>query len=326
MASPLPGKTYIVEEGVNPSTDYFVLPQLLSTRDEIIRCTWHDLPKASDLSQATVIFIRYVPKLWQNLITQSRTQLNRLIYFMDDDLFDFEASQGLSLSYRYKLLRHATLKKKWLHTMQAELWVSSDWLFKKYAALAPNLLLPQPIASQNESLRVFYHGSASHYNEIVWLYPVIKVVLERDPKICFELIGNSEVNRLYRGLPRVTVVHPMKWLSYQSFITAPGRHVGLAPLLNSAFNQARSYTKFFDITRANAVGIYAELGPIKNILTHRHQGLLVQMTHSAWIDAILQLSHQDTFRQQMLLQAKCLVNLFDKKAVHSKQLNIEEWK
>jgi hypothetical protein len=303
-------KTFIVEEGLNPSTDYFVLPQLKSTKEDTIRCTWRDLPDPEALTNSSIIFVRYVPNNWRQLVNRTRMRLKRLIYFMDDDLFDFSASRGLSLRYRYKLLRFATQKRDWLLAMNAEIWVSSDWLLKKYAALQPQLVLPQPLANRGNPRRVFYHGSASHHDEIVWLYPVLKEVLKQDQLTCFEIIGNTEINRLYRNLPRVNVIHPMKWPSYQSFIASPGRHVGLAPSLDNAFNQARSYTKFFDITRAGAVGIYAELGPAKNVITHRTEGLLVKMTPSAWIDAILQLTQQESERQQMLIQARHRISLF----------------
>jgi hypothetical protein len=155
--------------------------------------------------------------------------------------------------------------------------------------------------------RVFYHGSASHHDEIVWLYPVIKEVLKQHHNVTFEIIGGAEVNRLYRNLPRVTVIHPMKWPSYRHFIALPGRHIGLAPSLNTPFNQARSYTKVFDITAAGAVGIYAQSGPANEVISHGAEGLLVQMTHSAWIDAIGQLAQHDLSRLQMLTQAKALL-------------------
>jgi hypothetical protein len=52
-------RTYIVEEGPNPSTDYFVLPALQNEPNPVIRCTWDQLPSAQDLSFSSVIFVRY---------------------------------------------------------------------------------------------------------------------------------------------------------------------------------------------------------------------------------------------------------------------------
>jgi hypothetical protein len=167
---------------------------------------------------------------------------------MDDDIPDTTASRRLPLKYRFKLA-------------------------------------PQQITTPTDRYRVFYHATVSHRAEIEWLYPVIATVLEKEPRIDFEIIGDHQTHKLYRKLPRTTVVNPMSWDAYQSFIAQPGRHLGLAPYIHSPFNAARSYTKVFDIQRAGARGTYAEDGP-----WGRHQDrenmVLLPMVEEAWVDEI----------------------------------------
>jgi hypothetical protein len=129
-------------------------------------------------------------------------------------------------------------------------------------------------------------------------------VLRRDVRIAFEIIGGSDVYRRYRKLPRVTVVHPMSWPSYRDFLAMPGRHIGLAPLLDHPFNKARSCTKFFDITRSGAVGIYAKDSACSHMVRHGVEGLLVGHEHSAWVNAILQLSSDEQLRLTLLRNAQ----------------------
>jgi hypothetical protein len=168
---------------------------------------------------------------------------------------------------------------------RAQLWVSTDFLKNKYASYQPIQLTPQQITTPTDRYRVFYHATASHRVEIEWLYPVMAAVLEKEPRIDFEIIGDHETHKLYRKLPRTTVVNPMSWGAYQSFIAQPGRHLGLAPYIKSPFNAARSHTKVFDIQRAGARGIYAEDGP-----WGRHQDrenmVLLPMVEEAWVDEI----------------------------------------
>lgn len=299
------GRVYIVEEGPNPSTDYFVLP---AVKETVLRCTWHDLPSPSDLDGSTVIFVRYIPLNWRKLITATRSSLNKLIYFMDDDLFDTKVSAGQSWRYRYKLAHLAAWQQNWLKSMQAEYWVSTNWLQQKYKQLTPKLILPRPISIKTNSCKVFYHGSASHKDEIEWLHPIIQTVLKKNQNISFEIIGNDEINRMYRNLPRVNIVHPMKWPSYQAFINMPGRHIGLAPLLDNPFNLSRSYTKFFDITQAGAAGIYAQSGAWNTILTDQEHGFLIEMNPASWVRAILQLSNNDELRNQIIQNAQIKMN------------------
>ena len=87
---------------------------------------------------------------------------------MDDDIPDTTASRGLPLKYRFKLA-------------------------------------PQQITTPTDRYRVFYHATASHRAEIEWLYPVIATVLEKEPRIDFEIIGEHQTHKLYRKLPRTTV-------------------------------------------------------------------------------------------------------------------------
>ncbi len=298
-----PTAIYLVQEQANPSTDFFVLPALKRAGYDdnmaVIRCGFNDLPGVEALTGAVIIFVRYVPRVWKQRITAARDQIARIIYFMDDDLLQIRASRGMPWRYRFKLARLATLRQRWLKSINAELWVSTVFLLEKYAAWNPVLVVPKPRTKTQPSIRLFYHGSASHLDEIRWLYPIIKALLLGDERLSFEIIGGLEVNRLFRGLPRVTVVHPMKWPAYKTFLAQPGRAIGLAPLLDLPFNQARSYTKFFDITQAGAIGVYARNRIFSEVVEGGHNGVLVEMDPLQWITAIQALVADDPGRKEM---------------------------
>lgn len=252
---------------------------------------------------ACVVLVRYVPTAWAGFIERHRSRIAELIFFMDDDLFDFGAARGLGWRYRLKLARLATRRRDWLRAQGAALWVSTPYLRDKYADWSPQLIRPAPLPTPDESIRVFYHGSASHEAEIRWLYPVIEAALQAEPRLTFEIIGTSAVNRLYRRLPRTTVVHPMSWPAYRSFIAMPGRHIGLAPLLDGSFNRARSCTKFFDITRAGAVGIYTSGTVCADVVEHGVNGWVIAPEPDAWSRAIVQLARNAEQRRTLSPEA-----------------------
>ncbi|WP_173272477.1 glycosyltransferase family 1 protein [Thiosulfatimonas sediminis] len=300
----------IIEERENPSTDYFVLPQFPLTKFDVKRCTFNQGISADLLTDAIVVFVRYLPKKWRQLVAENRVVLKSLYFFMDDDLLDLKASKGMPLRYRWKLLTLAALHKNWLLQQQAEFWVSTPYLLNKYHAYSPDLMTPKPVQALHNSVKVFYHGSASHKAEIEWLLPVMTAVLARNKNVCFEIIGGPSVYQAFKGLPRVQVIHPMGWEAYQHFIKQPGRHIGLAPLLDSAFNAARSYTKVFDITQAGAVGIYSvnseSAGFVASICSSGviPAGLVLPLEPALWIEAILELADDVERRQLMLEQAQ----------------------
>lgn len=287
-------RSFVVQQAENPSTDFFIRPFVKGDASDVFFHTFADIPEPAELAGATVIFVRYVPPAWKAILKRHPAQ--RVVFFMDDDLFDWRAFRGMPWHYQRKLFRLAWRHQRWLREIGAELWVSSPWLAQKYAAWNPSVLEPQnPHGDAAEFIdpamkTVFYHGSASHRGELEWLVPVVEQVLAARSDVCFELIGDRKVRDRFAHLPGVQVVHPMSWPAYKAFIQRPGRTIGLAPLLDTAFNSARAPTKFFDITAASAVGIYADTPVYRRLVEHSKNGLLLPMdSPQVWVEAVLDL-------------------------------------
>ncbi|WP_290702994.1 glycosyltransferase family 1 protein [Amphritea sp.] len=295
---------WIVQAGENPSTDFFIKPELNNAEACHFHC-FERPPSTPPEAGVSLIFVRYLSRAWVRWVERHRHLINELIYFMDDDLFDTTTHRGLSMIYRWKLYYNARRYKSWLQSQNACLWLSTSWLVDKYQDWQPTLLSAKsPYIALDEVKTVFYHGSSSHIEEMRWLLPVIRTVLETDSSLVFEIIGDHKIRRMFSALPRVNVLHPMSWESYKALISRPGRTIGLAPLLDSRFNQARSFTKLYDITLAGAVGIYADHPVYQPVINHQKNGLLVPMHEQSWVDAILELSRQSDTREALLKEAR----------------------
>lgn len=305
----MPPPTIVVHQGANPSTDFFIAPALAANGKEWRSFTFQQTPEPAELADATVVFVRYVPSVWKALL--KRHSVGRVVFFMDDDLFDWQAFRGMPWHYQRKLFRLAWRHQRWLREVGAELWVSSPWLAEKYADWNPQVLephnphaLPTPLP-EPAMKTVFYHGSASHRAELEWLVPVMEQVLAARSDVCFEVMGDRKVRDRFAHLHRVQVVHPMSWLAYKAFIQRPGRTIGLAPLLDTPFNAARAPTKVYDITAAGAVGIYADTPVYGRLVEHGNNGVLLPMdSQKAWAEAVLQLLAEPGVRETMLSAAK----------------------
>lgn len=287
-------RSFVVQQTENPSTDFFIRPFVNGDASDVLFHTFADIPESTELEGATVIFVRYVPPAWKALLKRHPAQ--RVVFFMDDDLFDWRAFRGMPWHYQRKLFRLAWRHQRWLREVSAELWVSSPWLAQRYAGWNPSVLEPQnPHGDAAEFIdpamkTIFYHGSASHRGELEWLVPVVEQVLGARDDVCFEVIGDRKVRDRFAHLPGVQVVHPMSWPAYKAFIQRPGRTIGLAPLLDTPFNAARAPTKFFDITAAGAVGIYADSPVYGRLVEHGKNGLLLPMdSPQVWVEAVLDL-------------------------------------
>ncbi len=295
---------FVVEESENPSSDFFVIPELKRQGYEIRRFGFHNYPDPSELANNIIVFVRYVPRGWRGFIDRNRGKTGQIIYFMDDDLLNPTAFAGLSLRYQFKLTRYAFLARNWLRNHNACFWVSTPYLLSTYSSFQPVLVSPVPITEKVKPLTVFYHGSSSHNAEIRWLLPIIEEVLNIRENVVFEVIGNTRVRQWFRGMDRVNVLHPMSWASYQALIHRGGREIGLAPLLDSAFNRARSYTKYFDITAAGAVGIFADNPVYRACIKHDSNGIIVPMDQTEWTKSILDLMDNNDKRQSLRTEAE----------------------
>ncbi|MDW7998699.1 MAG: glycosyltransferase [Thermodesulfovibrio sp.] len=299
---------WIVEECINPSTEYYILPALkILGFEDRIRILNSPPSKILD-SNITIFFVRYLNRDWNEFVEKNKRKIKKIIYFMDDDLFDLKSWQGLPLRYIKKIYLKAFRWKKWLSKVNFDFFVSTEYLAEKYQKLNPIILPPYPIfntslLNQNNKgkgdIIVFYHGTASHKKEIYWLYDIVKATTEKNENIVYEFIGNNSIYNKFKSLERVIVVYPMKWNLYKNFLLTKNRHIGLVPILSNNFNRARSYTKFFEISACGGVGIYSKESCYKSIISDNTDGILVPNDKERWIETILRLAHDNSYRLKL---------------------------
>lgn len=308
------GRYIVVEEGSNPSSDFFVKPFLTRLSFKFTCYQHSDTPNIADIENTILVFVRYIPSTWRSFVDQYRHRLAGLVIFIDDDLFDGRVLASLSWGYLSKWYRLAYRHQSWLKQQKADLWVSTPYLFDKYrdwCAPGCQLTLIDPVSPYREdgadsslsSPIIFYHGSPSHRAEIDWLLPVFEKVLHMHPQVTIELIGDDTLRRRCLKFPQIRVLHPMSWLSYQRMLKESKRLIGLAPLLDTKVNAARAPTKYFDISAAGAVGVYANSHVYRQLVTHKVNGLLVEMDQEAWVEAITSLIDDVQQRRALFIEA-----------------------
>lgn len=297
-------RVVVLEEGASPSGDYLLYPWLSQHGLPVMRCDSRKPPRSDLLQQGDfVVILRYLPSPWIKLLSQSRLQMAGMAWFMDDDLWDPAVLFGLPKAYARKISSHALRHRAWFALMQAQLWVSTPALADKYAEHSPVLLPLAPssvlLRSQPDALRLGYHGTASHHAELAWLHQVLAALMARSTTIHVELFGDLAINRQFRDLPRVSILHPMSWERYQHYTASHRLDIGLAPLQPTAFNQGRGAVKFYDYARMGAFGVYADVPPYRGFVQHGQDGLLLPMDAEVWVQTLLRLSQDADLRQRL---------------------------
>jgi hypothetical protein len=255
-------------------------------------------------TQTVSVICRYLSSAHKSAVNEHKRLGCKLVYFMDDDLLDPLAWKGLPWKYRWKLFHSVFRHKKFILNSINELWVSTPYLANKYAHLNPILLAPSALpveahTSNEDIIRVCYHGTASHAVEQDWLFPLMRQVLEANKNIHFEMFGDTKLAKRFRNLQRTVVLHPLPWPQYLSYTQGHRVDIGLAPMLPSLFNAARGPTKWFDYARMGAVGLYSDVPAYNAFVRNGIDGVLLPNNPSVWVDAILELANNKAKRLEL---------------------------
>jgi hypothetical protein len=258
-----------------------------------------------------VVICRYVSGPWLRWLEATRGGIAGVAFFADDDLPAMLRDSSLPMRYRFKIWRLYARHRRRLSALASEFWVASEVLLERYANRGARLLPPlfvgeiparRVTSAGREPVRYFYHGTASHRREIDWLVDIVAEVQRRNPRTVFEIAGNRRVRRLFSGIDRVVVIHPMTWPAWLADARSRGQDIGLAPLLDSAANTARAHTRFFDIARAGAAGLYADRAPYSAFVRDGEDGMLLPDDKRIWVEAILALAG-DAGRRKSIARA-----------------------
>ncbi|MEN8807546.1 MAG: hypothetical protein ABF291_08720 [Desulfobacterales bacterium] len=305
-----PKRMAVLTPGEIPTTDLYLHANLREKFDEAV--TYYNTLRASpnDVvlgSDTLVVIVRYAPKKWLQSLLRQQEKLAGVAFLMDDDMPSALRAPELPFRYAVKTAWRYARMQRLLGQLCSELWVSTPELASRYARFSPRLLEPNFVESKSageERAVYFYHGTWAHRREIEWLVPVVRQVQEAIPGAWFEIMGTDRVRRLYRGIPRVRVVHPMPWKDYLAYSGTVKYQVGLAPCFDTIFNRARSHSKMFDITRVGAAGIYSNLTPYKDKVIQGQTGYLCANEPDKWVEVLKRLLNDEDLRSSLYLKAK----------------------
>lgn len=306
----LPSEVLVLSPGEIPTTDLYFRKRLERRFGEAVRYvdSLRISPRELTLGDdSMVVIVRYAPMRWLRWLQRNHLSLSGVVFFMDDDIPSAATASELPFRYAVKTAWRYFRTRRLLGRLCSEVWVSTPELARRYAGSSPTLVEPEYVPSESSDqspLVYFYHGSWAHRREIQWLVPVVRQVQEAVPDAWFEIMGTDRVRRLFRGISRVRVIHPMPWKDYLAYAGTVRYQVGLAPCFDSDFNRARSHSKVFDITRLGAAGIYSTVTPYAEKVLHGQTGLLCKNVPDEWVKAILLLLNDRDLRKSLYVKAK----------------------
>ena len=233
----------------------------------------------------------------------------------DDDLLGVPADKDPDGSYARRVgLEKSLLSNAALVTVSTKTLVSRLSTHAKRVALVENRqsgglwresrtlgqLNAIPSAKRVEGpLRLVYMGTKTHMDDFEMIAPALKSLVDRQ-LVSVSLIGIGEVIPDWCesvSIPDVAKNYPdfVKWLCS----IANRFDVALAPLADTEFNRAKSDLKFCDYALAGIPGIFSNVGPYADTVSHQVTGLLAGNTPEEWEQAVTSLLQDELLRRSL---------------------------
>jgi len=225
-----------------------------------------------------------------------------VIYEMDDDLLDPPAAEPWGRRYLESRLPEVIGR----FLSEADLVkTGSPELARRLCKRGFNAI-HQPYAVRMRELhnvrtgppyRIGYFGTPHHESDVSAVLPALQTMEQSEPGLVeFEFIGCPPCG--WRTLRNVRVLpYERDYEAFLNVLAARRWTLGLAPLRETPFNEAKSDSKFRDYSAAGVPGIYADLTPYRDCVEHGRNGWLCGPRPEEWSGTIGQaLAHPNRAR------------------------------
>lgn len=230
----------------------------------------------------TGIVVRYGEA--DDIARLERAGARRIVYVADDDFSAGAADPSLPPRYREKLAAFATSAWPALRDAADIVVVPGSVLAESYGAKAR--IVP-PVWERTPAdfdhfdavgrIEVAYLGTASHVADLEDIAPTLAEALTKSPRDArlTLFLGDATPASLARH-PRVSVRAPMSWRRYRRALRSMRFHLALYPLRDTAFNRARSASKFYEHALVGAASLMSPNAALQDAAGDTLPGLFVK--------------------------------------------------
>lgn len=240
----------------------------------------HAEAEARHISQYDIVFSSYYTDPTETAVLWGAQQLSgtKTVIDVDDNLYDIDPLNpvllkiGDATSYDGAyFVRKIVQQAQFITTTNKALAT----LLKNTSAVAPKTyVIPNFIAdeyrhgpiSNGDAVVIGYFGSSSHYQDLheTGLLPALQRIMHDHKQTRFVVVGQPIDEYLpRRRTATVDIVPPYQWTS--SLFPSLSFDIGLAPLIDSAFNRCKSDIKWQEYTRMGAAVIASNVGPYQTL-------------------------------------------------------------
>ncbi len=230
-----------------------------------------------------------------------------VIYLIDDDLWAGDEEQNLPLKYRRRLtnLREdfdTQLSERVRMVVSPSPQILTHFTGVKTRLLDPGLIYPLADLKHHDQndrpLKLVFSATSSHLSDLELIADELAAFLSGKNGVELTTFLGRQAPRALR-LASCTHHEPQSWEEFRRNADGCRFHIGLAPVIDTAFNRGRSISRLFDHAAMGAVGLYSDVPPFSDRIDDGRDGILLPNTPSEWVEKIAMLKADAGLRKTL---------------------------
>lgn len=146
-------------------------------------------------------------------------------------------------------------------------------------------------------IRIGWAGGASHDEDLRIIEPVVHAILAKHPTVVFCFVHG--IPDFLRGIDRVESVNAFTRIDrYPQFLASRGFDIGIAPLVDNAFNRGKSNLRWLEYSGMKVPTVASKVGHFAETIKQAEDGLLCE-NEKDWLDSLSWLISDENARRKI---------------------------
>jgi hypothetical protein len=240
------------------------------------------------------VVLRYANDRELALLEAARPR--QLFYVIDDDLEALSRCRDLPAGYRARLSGFVGRSLPRILALADVVLAPNPLLLTRFPDHETGLVSPSYCSLSDGfdhfgdgPLRLLFTGSRSHAGDLEIIAPALERLCATWPGIELTTFLGSAAPPPLRRLGNVINRPALSWAAYRRYMETARFHIALAPFRRMPTNECRSHNKVHDHAAFGAAGLYGDILPYRNVVSHGADGLLLPPEPEAWFEALARL-------------------------------------
>jgi glycosyltransferase involved in cell wall biosynthesis len=157
-----------------------------------------------------------------------------------------------------------------------------------------------------KEVRIVWQGSASHYEDLFFLHPIICKILKKHDNVKFVFFGDMRFKKLFDACDQSKIEYH-NWMCLDAYpykLALLNGDIGVCPLVDNVFNRSKSAIKWMEYSMVGMTTVAANIPPYSKVIENGKTGILCGEDEKEWEDALDRLIKSKTDRWTLASQAK----------------------